>query len=156
MTTFRLAFFKGTHAGMNGIYNRLVRARGRGLYSHVEMCFSDGVCASASYMDGGVRFKTMTLADDDPDWDFINLPVELEAAGRDWFTAHEGRAYDFWGNIALVIGFVGDSPDNWFCSEAVAAALGIEESWRLEPNALYVVVKRLVSDSVHTLAASTT
>lgn len=143
MTTFRMAFYKGTHPGIPGIYNRAIRARGRGPYSHVEMCFPDGECASSSWMDGGVRFKTMELGDDN--WDFIELPIEWVPAARLWFRQHEGKAYDFWGNLHLVIGFVGNSPDNWFCSEAMAAALCIDEPWRLEPNALYVVVKRLVS-----------
>lgn len=143
MSTFRMAFYKGTHPGLPGVYNRVVRARGRGKYSHVELCFTDGVCASASWMDGGVRFKTMELGDDN--WDFIELPIEWEPAARQWFKDHEGKAYDFWGNLHLAFGFVADSPDNYFCSEAAGAALSITEPWRLEPNALFVVIKRLVS-----------
>lgn len=151
MNTFRMAFYKGTHPGIPGVYNRLVRARGRGPYSHVELCFPDGRCASSSWMDGGVRLKTMELGDDN--WDFIELPIEWAPVALQWFITHEGKAYDFWGNVHLTFGFVADSPDNYFCSEAAAAALLINEPWRMEPNALYHVVQRLVSATAQFKAA---
>lgn len=151
MSTFRMAFYKGTRPGIPGIYNRLVRARGRGPYSHVEICFPGGLCASASFSDGGVRFKAMELGDDN--WDFIDLPIEWLTAAREWFVVHQGCAYDLWGNVHLTIGFVSDSADKYFCSEAIAAALQINEPWRMEPNALYCVVKRLVSATEHSLVA---
>lgn len=148
MKTFRIAFYKGTRPGIPGVYNRLVRARGRGPYSHVELCFSDGWCASASFADKGVRFKQMELNSDN--WDIIELPIEWEAAAYQWFIDHEGKSYDLWGNIHLTVGFVSDSGDKYFCSEAIAAALLINQPWRLEPNALYYVVQRIVFASAQT------
>jgi hypothetical protein len=145
MNTFRIAFYKGTRPGVAGVYNRLVRSRGRGPYSHVELCFPGGWCASSSFADGGVRWKEMELGGDN--WDFIELPIEWEPAARQWFVVHQGSKYDLWGNVHLTIGFVSDSADKYFCSEAIAAALLINEPWRMEPNALYQVVKRLVSVS---------
>ena len=52
----RTAFYKGTRPGWQGIYSRAVRVIDRGPYSHCELVFSDGLSASASYIDGGVRF----------------------------------------------------------------------------------------------------
>jgi hypothetical protein len=139
---FRIAFYKGTHPGLPGVYNRLVRARGHGPYSHVELIFSDGWAASSSWMDGGVRFKQIDF--DTQNWDILELPGEWESFARLWFATNEGKAYDLMGNAFLAIGFVSDSFDKFFCSEAAAAALKIDQAFRLEPNTLYPVVKRMV------------
>ena len=42
MAKFKAAFYKGTHPGVAGIYNRLVRWWTRSPYSHVELIFFDG------------------------------------------------------------------------------------------------------------------
>jgi len=145
MAKFQMAFYKGTHPGLSGIYNRGVRFWTRGIYSHVEMIFSDGISASASYVDGGVRFKRIGYTSDV--WDFIDLPAEWEAAARQYFKEHEGEAYDLLGNLHFVIGAVPDARCKKFCSEACGGAIGIEGSWRLEPNALYCVVKRMAEQA---------
>lgn len=133
-STFRAAFYVGTRPGLPGIYNRAVRGWERGKYSHCEMVFSDGMSASASYMDGGVRFKRIDY--DPANWIFIDLPAHLEARAREWFMRHEDEAYDLMGNVHLVIGFVPQAERKKFCSEALAAALGIRDAWRYGPNAL--------------------
>ncbi len=132
---FQAAFYKGNHAGVPGIYNRLVKARGRGLYSHGEMVFSDGLSASSSFMDHGVRFKQIDYSKS-TEWDFINLPPEMEAYARAYFIARLGFPYDLMGNVFLTIGFVNHSTNALFCSEALAEALQIPEGFRFEPNAL--------------------
>ncbi len=77
------AFYKATRPGLQGIYSRAVRWIDRGPYSHAELVFSDGLSASASWMDGGVRFKRI---DYDPErWDFVTLPDSLEPQARAWF-----------------------------------------------------------------------
>jgi hypothetical protein len=130
----RAALYKGTHPGLPGVYNRLVRWWTRSTYSHVELIFIDGMAASASYMDGGVRFKRI---DFDPAlWDFIDLPDHLEPAARAWFTTHAGQPYDLLGNVHFVISPVGDDKRKWFCSEACAAALGFPEPGRYDPGTL--------------------
>lgn len=132
--TFRAAFYKGTRPGLPGVYNRLVRAWERGDYSHCELIFSDGWSASASLMDGGVRFKWIEY--DPARWDIYELPTHLEHYAREWFIAHDGAKYDLRGNIHLVIGFVPHSSENYFCSEAMAESLQILEGSRFGPNAL--------------------
>jgi len=139
---FRAAFFTGTHSGLPGLYNRAVRKWERGDYSHVELQFSDGLSASASFMDGGVRFKQIGYTSGD--WDFVDLPPAWEAPARAYFEAHDGEAYNLIGNVHFVIGFVPPSPRKKCCSEAVAGALGLQEAWRFMPNALASTVRRLV------------
>lgn len=139
---FRAAFFRANRPGLPGVYNRAVKARGRGPYSHVELIFSDGMAASSSFEDKGVRFK---LIDFDPErWDFIELPAAWEPYARQWFEEHEDMGYDVWGNVFLALGFISHSIDKVFCSEAAGAALGIEQAFRLEPNTLYPILKRMV------------
>lgn len=131
----RAAFYKGTHAGLPGLYNRLVRRWCRSAYSHVELVFADGQAASSSYMDGGVRFKAI---DFDPAlWDFVALSPVLEQRARAWFAQHQGQPYDLLGNLHFVVGAIGDAKDKWFCSESVAAALGLDQPWRYDPATLY-------------------
>lgn len=136
--TFRAAFYRGTHSGVPGIYNRAVRLWTVSDYSHVEIVFSDGVCASSSFMDGGVRFKTVVF--DPALWDFVDLPPTLEPVAREWFTKHSGAAYDLWGNLHFLLGPVQGGKDNWFCSEAVAESLGLADSWRYDPATLFSVL----------------
>jgi hypothetical protein len=131
---FHAAFYKGTRPGLAGIYSRAVRAWEGGSYSHCELVFSDRVSASASFVDGGVRFKQIDY--DPANWDRVPLPAKLEQAAREWFVNHEGEAYDLLGNVHFVIGFVPQSRRKKFCSEALGAALGLPESWRFGPNAL--------------------
>ena len=136
--TLRAAFYKGTHAGLPGVYNRLVRWWTRSQYSHVELVFGTGQAASSSAMDGGVRFKPIEF--DLDKWDFIELPDELALRAWSWFDDHEGQAYDLLGNLHFVISAVGDDKRKWFCSEAVAAALGMPDPARFDPGTLHAAL----------------
>lgn len=130
----RAAFYKGTRPGVAGIYNRLVRWWTRSPYSHVELVMSTGRAWSASFEDGGVRSK---LIDFDPaKWDLVDLPAELEQGAEAWFKERRGNKYDLLGNLQFVLAAIPHSRKRWFCSEAVAAALGIPEPWRYDPGTL--------------------
>ena len=131
----KAAFYKSTRPSLKGIYNQLVRAVDGSQYSHCEIQFSDGISASSSFEDDGVRFKHIVFNPDH--WDFIDLPDELEAGARAWFEAHKGAKYDIMGNIRFVLGFVPHSRGKWFCTEAAAESLGIAGSWLYGPRALY-------------------
>lgn len=135
----RLALYKATRPGLQGIYSRVVRWVDGGPYSHVEILFSDGVSASSSFIDGGVRFKAIDY--DPTHWDFIDLPVHFEPAARAWFEQHEGARYDLVGNLRFVAWFVPHSKSRWFCSEAVAAALGMPDPWRYGPSGLAAALR---------------
>lgn len=137
----RAAFYKGTRPGIAGIYNRLVRFWCQGPYSHCELIFSDGMAASASFADGGVRFKRIEF--DPANWDIVDLPGADEAAARAWFEQREGAAYDLIGNLRFVIAPLPDNDRRFFCSEAVLAALGFEHSWRFCPNGAHDIVNTM-------------
>lgn len=135
----KAAFYKSTRPGLAGMYNRLVRWWEPGIYSHCELIFSDGMAASSSYADGGVRFKRIDFHPNN--WDFIDLPGHLEPAARAWFEKHEGEKYDLRGNLRFALDFVHDDPNRAFCSKALGAALGMNEPWRFGPSGLAAVLK---------------
>lgn len=135
----KAAFYKATRPGLQGIYSRLARLVDRGDYSHCELIFSDDVSASASYIDGGVRLK---LIDYNPaHWDFVDVPDALADQALAWFEQHQGASYDLIGNLSFLWPLVPHSRRKWFCSEAIAAALGIPEPHRLGPNGLAAVLR---------------
>lgn len=117
-----------------------------GPYSHVELVFSDGTSASSSLSDGGVRFKQISY---DSGWDFYTVPDSFasEEFARTWFQTHNGCKYDILGNFGFVLRRGTQGKREWFCSEAIAASLGISDPWRLTPNGLAAVVKSVKSPS---------
>ena len=134
----KAAFYKGTRPGVAGIYNRLVRWWTSSPYSHVELVVSTGRAWSASFEDGGVRSK---LIDFDPaKWDLVDLPAHLEQPALEWFTKHRGAKYDVMGNLQFVLAAFPHSRERWFCSEAVAAALGVPDPWRYDPATLAILL----------------
>lgn len=132
-----IAFYKSTRPGLQGIYNITVRAWTRSPYSHAEIVFSDGMAASSSFVDGGVRFKRIDL--NPAHWDFIEVGGD-ETTVRQWFTDHEGKAYDLLGNLGFIVGFIRDGSDKWSCAESIAAALGYLEAFRFSPAILHPVM----------------
>lgn len=139
----KLALYKGTRPGISGIYNRLTRLLDRGIYSHCELVFGNGVSASSSFLDGGVRFKVIEYSQQD-NWDFLPLPDVrgvIESSAMTWFKAHEGERYDIWGNLRFATGFAYDSPGKWFCSESVMAALGFSEAYRYGPSGMAALLQ---------------
>ena len=136
----KAAFYRGTRPGLQGLYSRAARFIDRGPYSHCELIFSDGLSASASYIDKGVRMKRI---DYDPEhWDIVDLAGFDEQAARDWFEDRLGEGYDLWGNLRFIFGWVHDDDGKWFCSEALMAALGFAEPWRFGPNGAASALKR--------------
>lgn len=139
----KAAFYKATRPGWQGIYSRAVRVIDRGPYSHCELVFSDGMSGSASYIDGGVRLKRIDY--NPAHWDFIDLPDAAEPYARDWFERNSGAPYDLMGNLRFVLPWLADSQRGWFCSEAMAAALGWKEPWRYGPNGAAAMARTMYS-----------
>ncbi len=132
------AFYKAVRPGWQGLYSRAVQIIDHGPYSHCEIVFSDGMCGSASYIDGGVRLKRIEFK---PwHWDFLQLPTAQEAYARDWFERNDGAPYDLQGNVRFVVPFIDHNPDGWFCSEAFGAALRWREPERYGPNGAAALV----------------
>lgn len=136
MAVFQIAFYKSKRR----LFNRLVSWYLRGPYSHCELILSSygasSTCASASYMDKGVRVKVMHL---DPDhWDIVS--VDTDAIPDAWLRAHKGAKYDVLGLLGFVWRRQTGVQRKWFCSEAVAAMLGLQDPWRFDPMALWAVL----------------
>lgn len=137
----QVAFYKGT----DRLFNRAVSWWQRGPYSHCELITGyqgdEAVCYSASFQDKGVRCKVMVLKPDH--WDLVNVEVTQERANQahSWFLDHLGEGYDLAGLVGFVWGPWAHRPDKWFCNEAVGAALGLQEAWRLCPNGLAAALR---------------
>jgi hypothetical protein len=137
----KVAFYTSTHHSLSGIYNILVRWWTQSPYSHCELVFSNGESASASFLDGGVRFKTIIF--DTDKWVFLDLgdDPELERKARNWFEDHEGEKYSVRGNLRFLFGFIKVSAKKKFCSQSVAEALGVPEGDRYYPGILAGTIK---------------
>jgi hypothetical protein len=100
-------------------------------YSHGELVFRDGWCAS-SVMGYGVRFKRIDFAEGA--WDFFSLPDELEPKARAWFLQNSGCRYDYLYMLRFGCTLLSQSLSRWGCFEAIGAALGWTGSWRYGPG----------------------
>tara|TARA_R100000789_G_scaffold79866_1_gene75154 strand:+ start:170 stop:637 length:468 start_codon:yes stop_codon:yes gene_type:complete len=143
--TVTLAFYRGRG---NTVFKRfqdgLIRSVTGGIYSHVELISGTAllgqfsVCLSASGRDGGVRQKHILLAADS--WDLVLLPMDAEAPCQ-FIRDHLGARYDYAGlMLSQVLAFGRHNPDQWFCSEICAAALGLPNPQRVSPQFLFDVV----------------
>lgn len=141
----KVAFYKGTKPGLAALFDIGVHAWEAGNYAHVELILSDGRAASSTFLEGGVRIAPAGSIDfSEKDWDFLELPEGFdEATAVAWFEQHDGDKYDCWGDAHFVVGFIRQKANQQFCSEAVGAALGFEQSWRFDPNAFYYALKRV-------------
>ncbi|MGH8782050.1 hypothetical protein [Paraburkholderia sp.] len=81
----------------------------------------------------GIRIASIGLPA--ADWDFVEAPGDADAV-RAWFAARVGASYDWLGVFGFVLRPVGNEPGRYFCSEAIAAALGVSEPWRFDPDGL--------------------
>lgn len=133
--TLRVAFYKAEGNLMNG----LIRFWDAGPYSHCELAFSDGTCASASFRDGmKVRAKAMAL--DLEHWDVVTLPDALEVHALQFLKETAGQPYDLFGQLRFFVSPYKGADGAFWCSEWVAAALGMPEPWRYGPNGLHAAL----------------
>lgn len=134
----KIAFYKARGT----FVDRAIRWWQHGPYSHVEAVLAengDGMFECASSVHGaGVRIATIALPPEK--WDVLDLPADVDAV-RAWFVGHAGLRYDYLGILGFVIRPVGGVPRHYFCSEAIATALGFAEPFRLDPNALADLVR---------------
>lgn len=131
--TLQAIFYKAP----GSIFDRLIRIVTRSPYSHVELVI-DGVCWSSSQPDGGVRGKRFAI--DPARWDTLHIQADAAAVAI-WFAGHQGTPYDYLGALRCVIKWLPNSATKWFCSEACAAALRIDNSARMTPGELYDFLK---------------
>lgn len=86
-------------------------------------------CISASFVDGGVRAKRMSLPPSR--WRIYEVPGDV-AAARLWLSINEGAPYDALGLAGFVIRRIKGWTGAWFCSEAAADILGLRDPWRFD------------------------
>lgn len=108
-------------------------------YSHVELEI-DGMCYSSSVRDHGVRGKVIDL--NSGMWDVIEIGDEGKDFAKEFFAKHLGQKYDWNGIVRFLIPFVKQKPNEYFCSEAVAAALGFKKAADFSPGKLHDLIDR--------------
>ena len=133
----QLAFYKGTPSNfIHKVTHVLICLFTGSKYSHVELVVN-GHCYSASTRDKGVRMKMIYL--DSGKWDVIPLnPIHpnIEVRALKWFSEHMGQSYDWAGVFRFIVPFIPHRKNEWFCSEAVAEALGLYNSNEYSPGQL--------------------
>lgn len=137
----RLASYTGTRPGFAGLFNRLCRWWLHGRYSHSELVFSDGVCASCSLLDGGVRLKAIAL--DPSRWDVVDIeaPDDAERQVRERVeqSLTLGPAHRPRYSLLLLAAFAIPplrrllGPRDQVCSTYIAWALGIPSYMQHDP-----------------------
>jgi hypothetical protein len=139
--TFRACFYKGTHPGLPGLYNRAVRWWDNSDYSHMEIQFSDGLSASSSFMDGGVRFKQINYSTGE-NWDFIPLPAWMEPFARQYFEDRVGWKYDVLGNVHFVFSPIRGDRKKLSCSEGgiEACSIPVGQGFRFTPGGAHALL----------------
>lgn len=140
-----LAFYKGLATDpWHRLQDAGIRFATRGRYSHVEFIAGAAEfdlpleCLSSSGRDGGVRRKVLVLKP--TNWDLVQLAIEADGPA-DFIRSHIGARYDYTGLLfSHVLALGRHNKDRWFCSELVAAALGLAQPHRLSPQMLFDVV----------------
>ena len=132
----KIAFHKGSKL----LGDKLIRWWDDGPYSHCEVVFSDGLWASASFMDNlCVRGKHINPSP--ANWDYLHIPDKYEQPARQFLAETDGMKYDVLGLVRFIVAPMRGVSDKYWCSEWVAEALGLEDPWRYGPNGLYAALK---------------
>lgn len=135
----KIAFYKGT----GHLFDRLTRFWTQGTFSHCELVFDNGISASSSFRDKGVRFKDIDYTIHPERWvviDLAYLGIDTQEKAFDWFEERQNCKYDVLGLAGFLLRFIPGQKNKYFCSEAIAEALGFKEAWRFCPNSLYVIM----------------
>ena len=165
-----LASYKSTRPGIQGIANRIIRWRLRGIYSHSEIVFEptdlvddlmpDG---SAAPVDGALWCVSSVAAERLPAWsqrragrmggvrfkrialsperwDFVRLHGDARQAAVR-ARLIEGDPYDWPGVLGFVWWPIRAWASWWSCAELCAHLLGLDEPWRMDPCSLHRVAQ---------------
>jgi hypothetical protein len=132
------------------LFEKLCSWKMEGPYTHVEALFGPDpvnpkltVCGSSKYTEGGVRLTSLDFSDTSL-WDIVEVPGIDEDKALQWFKDHAGEPYDTRGLFQFITFFpVGHNPKGWFCDEACLAAIGMEGSYRFDPNGMAAILNFL-------------
>lgn len=166
----RLASYTSTRPGLQGIANRVIRWRLRGIYSHSEIVFEPGDGVGAWMPDG-----TCNPDKDGALWCVSSVAAERLPAGSQrrpgalggvrfkriamdesrWDLVRvqadplkaaalagliEGAMYDWQGVLGFVSWLIPNKDDRWSCAEVCAYLLGFAEAWRFDPCSLHAAL----------------
>lgn len=138
----KIASYKSIRPGLSSIFSRLVRWWTSSEYSHTELIFSDGVSGSSSFLDKGVRLKSIVY--DPLHWDIIELSSDFnELEARWWFERNLSKKYDLMGLLGFVWKRGTQDKNKWYCNEAIGESLGISDPWRYDPASFHTLIKEL-------------
>lgn len=130
----QLALYKGK--GLIG--NAITRWWTGSVYSHCELVI-DGVCYSASFMDGGVRKKRIDLSSGR--WDVVDIPWADKAFALDFFERTKGAKYDWFGIFgSQLLNRRMHDVNRWFCSEWFGGATQLPHPETRNPDTLAELV----------------
>lgn len=136
MSSVYVAFYKAE----GNCVDKANRLFTRGKYSHCELVISraDGYfnCYSSSPRDGGVRLKIMQLPPQS--WDLIPVHTLSKQRLKRFFNLTQGKKYDFLGAIGVVIHWIKQRQNRYFCSEWVAELLEFKNPSKYSPQRLAV------------------
>lgn len=131
----RIAFYKAEYGNWQ---DKTISTVTFSPYSHCEIVFPNGECASSSSRDGGVRVKYITLGEH---WDVFELNGEFsEQYIRYWFSINDGDEYDWVGAIASAFSIDLSTENKKYCSYACAVVLGLDPV--VTPAMLYRRLKK--------------
>lgn len=141
-----LAFYKGKGNWIDWC----IRFATRSEYSHVEIIYGHPerdrsepqYCFSSSGRDGGVRFKSILLSEEN--WDIIQLDwiehfnSKCSSEEYEKFDAELGKKYDFKGILlSQFFNFGRHDEKRWFCSELCASFIGLPNPQTYSPGSLF-------------------
>lgn len=113
-----------------------------GAYTHSELVFSDGVTGSAWFDQPGLPdgVHLIKRGSYDPElWELVPVHGD-EAKARRWFEQNLDKGYNLIGAFSNFIRPLRGDEKKYFCSQAVAAALGWKDPWRYDPNLQHAIV----------------
>lgn len=133
--SFKIAFYKAKYGNW---LDKTISIATLSKYSHCEIVFPDGMCASSSPRDGGVRFKRIDL---DDHWDVYTLNMVLDSQKINyWFYIHQGEKYDWLGAAGSAVRLDLSSDNKKYCSQACSIVLGLDQH-TIDPGRLHGILK---------------
>lgn len=131
-SNLKLAFYKAEYGTVT---DKVVASIIKSKYSHVELVLSNGICASASPREKGVRFKRIDL--DNGKWDLYQIKQGIlnEEKVKLWFLKHLNQKYDTLGAIGSGLNLKLYSEDKKFCSLCLAIIFNLDNI-NLNPETL--------------------
>lgn len=145
-----LAFYKGRKSENSRAdwFDFIVCLFTSSRYSHVEILTEydeetgEANAWSSTHRNSGIRMKHMNVHTNS--WEVFRIKTDrTKEEVKDWFIKRDHHKYDWFGVLGVVLPFKFHKKRRWFCSEAVAASLGMRDPSKLTPELLWQSVTLL-------------